>query len=254
MYPFVSVLVGIPIAALLLVIFNFRFLLYPVVPSLNPIRNAKRLTLDGSSLFISDLHLKAHRPFQYSDSIRRVLQERNVSNLIVVGDLFDSPEDGRIIARECAGATIADILGVRDSPVKAFFVEGSPPHDPSSKETATLNALPLQQLGRCAILDFKKMTVVAYHGHDLSWKGAIGHAWDRFVSPLSLERAWKRLAGVPHSNWVVFGHTHIPGIDVQHRVANCGGWQRVRFLVSPACSGIFLSPEESSLELVNFAR
>jgi predicted phosphodiesterase len=98
------------------------------------------------------------------------------------------------------------------------------------------------------------MKVIAYHGHDLSLKGAIGHAWNRFISRLSLEKAWKRLAGVDVSDWVIFGHTHLPGIDEQHRVANCGGWQSIGFLVRPACTGIFLSPENRSLEIVNFVR
>ena len=180
--------------------------------------------------------------------------ERHVSNLIVVGDLFDSPEDGRVIAGDRAGTPMADILGVRDSSVNSFFIEGSPPHDPSWKEREAVNIAPLLQLERCAVLDFKQMTVVAYHGHDLSsWKGAIGHGWDRFISELSLERGWKRLAGVPSSDWVIFGHTHIPGIDAKHRVANCGGWQPIGFLVRPARTGLLLTPENESLEIVKFA-
>jgi len=235
-------------------IFNFRFLLYPFIPSLNPMRDLKRVTLEGTTLFISDLHLRAHCRFQYSNAIRGVIQERHVSNLIVVGDLFDSPEDGRMIAGDRSGSPIADILGIRDSSVKAFFIEGSPPHDLSSQETAALNFAPLVQLGRCAALSFNQTTVIAYHGNDLSWKGALGHAWDRFISRLSLERAWKKAAGVSESSWVIFGHTHIPGIDVTHRVANCGGWQSIGFLVHPACTGLLLSPQDDSLEIVKFAK
>jgi predicted phosphodiesterase len=172
--------------------------------------------------------------------------------LIVVGDLFDSPEDAVNIVGDGSDSPIADILGLQGLPINAYFIQGSPPHDPSAEE-GPLNLAPLIRLGPCALLDFKQMTVVVYHGHDLSWKGAIGHGWDRFISPLSLERAWKRLAGVPDSDWVIFGHTHIPGIDVKHRVANCGGWQPIGFLVRPACTGILLSPENGSLEIVHFA-
>ena len=252
MHSLVLVLVGIVIVALLS-LFDFRFLLYPVVPGLNPMRNATRLRLEGHSLFISDLHLRAGRPFLYTDAIRRVLAEREVLNLIVVGDLFNTPEDGAMITGGSAGSAIADILGVRDLPIQAFFIEGSPPHDPSLKQNAILNLTPLVRLGRCAILDFKEMTVIAYHGHDMSWKGAIGHGWDRFISKLSLERAWKRFARVPDSDWVIFGHTHIPGIDAKHRVANCGGWQSIGFLVRPARTGLLVLPENGSLEIVNFA-
>jgi len=253
MYLFALALVGILIAVALLMLLNFRFLLYPFMPSLNPVTSAKHASLDGVSLFISDLHLRADHQFQYGDAIRHLLQERGASNLIVVGDLFDSPEDGRQIVGNNTGSPIADILGVRDMPIKAFFVEGSPGHDFWSKESCALNLTALVRLGRCAYLDFKQMTVIAYHGHDLSWKGMIGHGWDRFISPLSLERVWKKLARVPDSDWVIFGHTHLPGIDRKHRIANCGGWQTVRLLVRPACTGILLSPEKGSLEVVNFA-
>jgi len=254
MYPFILVLVGVVVVAFLFSIINFRFLLYPLFPRFNPLNNAKHLTLDGCSLFISDLHLRADRPFRYSDAIGRVLQERRISNLFVVGDLFDSPEDGRVLAGEHTGSPIAGILGLRDLPLKAFFIEGSAHHDPSTKQSAALNMAPLVELGRCALLDFHQMTVVAYHGHDLSWvAGAIGHGWDRFISKLSLERAWKKVARIPESDWVIFGHTHISGIDVKHRVANCGGWQERR-LVHPARTGLLLSPENGSLEIVNFAK
>ena len=255
MHPFAFGLIGIAIlVGCLLVVFNFRFLIYPLNPNLNPMTNATHTSLDGTSLFISDLHLRSDSHFQHSDAIRHVLQDRRVSNLIVVGDLFDSPEDALAIAGTSTGSPIADILGARDLPIKGFFIEGSPPHDPASKKNVSLNLTPLLQLGRCAVLDFKQMAVIAYHGHDMSWKGMVGHGWDRFISPLSLERAWKRLAGVPDSDWVIFGHTHIPGIDRKHKVANCGGWQTIRFLVQPARTGLLLSPENGSLEIVSFAQ
>lgn len=254
MFPLALALMALAVAAILWFLFNFRFLLYPLIPNLNPMNNAKHVNFNGSTLFISDLHLKADQAFPYSAAIRQVLQEQQVSNLVVVGDLFDSPEDGRTITGNREVSPVADILGVRGLTVKSFFIQGSPAHDPSPQENTALNLSPLLELGRCAILDFDRVTVVAYHGHDLSSKGMIGHGWDRFISNLSLERAWKKLAGVPASNWVIFGHTHIPGIDEKHRVANCGGWQRIPILVHPARTGLLLSPEDGSLEIVHFAR
>lgn len=239
-------------AALIAVVVNFRFLLYPFLPELNPMRTATRLKLDGSALFVSDLHLRADWPFAYSAALHELLKRRSVSNLIVVGDLFDSPGDARKILSKATAPPIGDILGFDDLPVKAFFVDGSPPHDPSPEERSIFDGSPLVAVGRCAILSFNGMQAVVYHGHDLSLKGAVGHGWDRFISKLSLERAWKHQAGVPDQDWVIFGHTHIPGIDTKHRVANCGGWQSKGFLVHPACTGIYFSSESGSLEMVKF--
>ena len=252
MYTLTLAFVALAIIAIFLSLLNFRFLLYPFFPNLNPMKNVNHVTLAGATLFISDLHLRANQPFQYSAAIRRVLQERQASNLVIVGDLFDSPKDGDAIAGRRPGS-IAEILGVTGLRIKGFFIEGSPPHDPSAKEIVGLDIFPLVQLGRCAMLALDRVSVIAYHGHDLSWKGMFGHGWDRFISPLSLERAWKRFAQVPASDWVVFGHTHIPGIDVKHRVANCGGWQHIPILVQPARTGLLLSPENGSFELVRFA-
>ena len=170
-----------------------------------------------------------------------------------MGDLFDSPKDAQEIATNTQNP-LARILGFDGLPVKVFFVYGSPPHDPSPLERTIFADTPLTTLGTCAVLDFGRTQIVAYHGHDMSEKGAIGHGWDRFVSKLSLERAWKRVAGVAESDWVIFGHTHLPGIDIKHRVANCGGWQPKGFLVRPACTGLMLSTENDSLEVVHFAR
>jgi predicted phosphodiesterase len=245
----VSVLV-ILTAVVIATLVNFRFLLYPLFPQLNPIRNATRLNVKGNSLFISDLHLRADQPFAYSAALHDLLQRRHVSNLIVVGDLFDSPIDARKILDKVTSPSISDILGLDDLPAKVLFVDGSPPHDPSPKERVVFDESPLVPVGRCAILSFNGMWVVAYHGHDLSLKGAVGHGWNRFISKLSLERAWKHLAGVPGQDWVIFGHTHIPGIDAKHRVANCGGWQSIGFLVHPARTCIYLSPENESIEVV----
>jgi UDP-2,3-diacylglucosamine pyrophosphatase LpxH len=242
------ILTAVVIAALV----NFRFLLYPLFPQLNPMRTATRLNLKGNSLFISDLHLRAGQSFGYSAALHELLKHRRVSNLIVVGDLSDSPRDARKILDKATSPSIGDILGLDDLPVKVFFVDGSPPHDPSPKERALFDGTPLVPVGRCVVLSFNGMRVVAYHGQDLSMKGAVGHGWNRFISQLSLERAWKHLAGVPAQDWVIFGHTHIPGINAKHRVANCGGWEPIRFLVHPARSGIYLSPENESIEVVKF--
>lgn len=120
-------------AALIAVVMNFRFLLYPFMPELNPMHTATVFKLDGNALFISDLHLRADTPFTYSAVLHELLKDRSVSNLIVVGDLFDSPDDAQKILSRVSAHPISDILGLDALSAKAFFVDGSPPHDPSRK-------------------------------------------------------------------------------------------------------------------------
>jgi len=241
---------GIFAVAIVFAVANFRFLLYPLLPMLNPIATATSLALEGNTFFISDLHLSADNPFPYTQNLHSVLRQHQVSNLVVVGDLFDSPEDAEILEADRT-VSIPTILGINDLPIALFFVHGSPGHDPPSDQH--LSAFQFRLLGNCSIISFDGFKVVAYHGHDLSRKGMFGHGWDRFISRLSLERLWKRFAGVPKEDWVVFGHLHIPGVDIKRRVANCGGWQTVKILVDPACTGLFLSPGGAGPEIVKVA-
>ncbi len=103
------------------------------------------------------------------------------------------------------------------------------------------------------MIHFERLDALAYHGHDMSLVGALAHACDRFVFKLGLEKLWRRVANVDRTIWVIFGHTHIPGIDAESRIANCGGWQRVPF-VGPSRTGILVSDKADSPTLVQVAR
>ena len=248
------ILIGLAIfvAAIMAVVVNFRFLMYPLIPSLNPVTRASKLRLKGNTLFISDLHLKLNRPFKYSNDLRRFIEANNVSNLIIDGDLFDSPRDAQRMLGSDAKNSVFNVLPSEGLAVNLFWVIGSRAHDPLKPSENITGSRGLQVLGRCVFIDFGGFEVLAYHGHDLSLKGAIGHAWDRFVSKLGLERMWKRFAKVDPKVWVVFGHTHIPGVDTRSRVANCGGWQKVPF-VSPTRTGILFAEQEDAPRVVQLA-
>jgi len=246
-------LIGLAIfvAAIIAIAINFRFLMYPLIPSLNPVTHATKVRLKGNTLFISDLHLRLNPPFKYSNDLRRFIEANNVSNLIVDGDLFDSPEDAQEMV-DFDSNSLFSVLKTVGTSVNLFWVVGSPSHDPSTPAESMAVSWGLHVLGRCALIDLGDFEVLAYHGHDLSLKGAIGHAWDRFVSRLGLERMWKRLAKVDPKVWVVFGHTHIPGVDTRTRVANCGGWQKATF-VSPSRTGILFAEHEDTPKIVQLA-
>jgi UDP-2,3-diacylglucosamine pyrophosphatase LpxH len=252
MLPIITVALAISIAALIALLANFRFLMYPLIPALNPVAHARRFRLKANTLFISDLHLKSNQPFSHANDLRNFVQRNNVSNLVVDGDLFDSHKDARKILKKWSQTGALKALGLGDLPVNLFWVLGSPAHDPFGFEESQNVADGIAVLGQCAWIECDAGRVLAYHGHDMSRIGALGHAWDRFVSGLGLERLWKRLAKVDGSIWVVFGHTHIPGLDQRSRVANCGGWKRAP-LVPPSRTGVLFATQEDDPRLVQIA-
>jgi UDP-2,3-diacylglucosamine pyrophosphatase LpxH len=252
MPPIITTALALSIAALIALLANFRFLMYPFIPALNPVARAGQLRLKGSTLFISDLHLKSNQPFSDANDLRNFVETNNVSNLVVDGDLFDSPKDARAILSTWSQTNAFKALGLGNLPVNLFWVLGSPGHDPSGFKESRIVEDGSRVLGRCTWIDCDGSRVLAYHGHDMSHIGAIGHAWDRFVSGLGLERLWKRLAKVDRSVWVVFGHTHIPGVDQRSRVANCGGWKKAP-LVHPSRTGVLFAAQEDDPKLVRIA-
>jgi predicted phosphodiesterase len=238
-------------AAIITALVNFRFLMYPLFPSLNPAVCAKRLSLSGNTLFISDLHLRSNQLFNYAEDLRDLVETNNVSNLVINGDLFDSPEDGQeILGTSRSERSILDSLGLEGSSANVFWVVGSPPHEPVDLANEEKDPGGITALGECAIITCGSLEVMAYHGHDMSNRGGYGHLWDRFVSRMSLEKAWKRFANVDKEVWVVFGHTHIPGIDARSRVANCGGWS-TSLIMRASRSGILVSEGETAPKLVS---
>jgi UDP-2,3-diacylglucosamine pyrophosphatase LpxH len=239
MPPLTIMAAAIFIVGLIVTLVNFRFLMYPLIPSMNPVTHAKRFSLRGSTLFISDLHLKSDQPFEYAGELRSFIENNNLSNLIINGDLFDSPKDAQeILHTSQPNVSLLDVLGLGELALDMYWVTGSPHHDPSKPTKSRIEGI--EALGPCVFIHCGHYEVMAYHGHDMSVIGAFGHAWDRFVSRLSLERLWKRLAKVDKDVWVVFGHTHIPGLDETNRVANCGGWQTKPF-VRPTRTGVLFS-------------
>ncbi len=234
----------VAIAIVVDILAAFRFLLYPFNSKLNPLTTAKKCDLTGNTLFISDLHLRASTPFPFTEQLRACVERENVENLVIDGDLFDSPEDAEMILRT---SDKLHFLGLGGVPLKSYWILGSPTHDPRNPTTTSLNVL-----GNCAIFTNDGLSIVAYHGHDLSLKGGIAHGINRFISPLILEKMWKRLARVDANTWVIFGHTHIPGLDMNSRVANCGAWATYR-LVRPTGTGIILDSHASRLRLVTIA-
>ena len=78
MLSFPSIVEALFVTALVTVLVNFRFLMYPLVPILNPVVRAKRFSLRGNTLVISDLHLKLNQSFNYAKELCTFIKTNNI--------------------------------------------------------------------------------------------------------------------------------------------------------------------------------
>jgi len=74
---------------------------------------------------------------------------------------------------------------------------------------------------------------------------------NKFTSTLLWERASRSAIGVGDNYWVILGHSHVPGIDYQRKIANSGFWINRYF--SATDTGVLIEAnekEEPKVELI----
>ena len=195
--------------------------------------------------------MRSNQTFSYAKDLRNFIETNNVSNLVIDGDLFDSPKDGRkILGTTRSEGGVLKALGLEGSSANIFWVVGSPPHDPVDVVNKEKAPDGITVLGDCAIMDCGRLEVMVYHGHDMSNRGVYGHLWDRLVSRLSLEREWKRFRKSTRQFGLSSVTPTFQELTRWSRVANCGGWSS-NPIVHPSGTGIFLLEGEDTPELVS---
>ena len=190
------------------------------------LEQTQTIELSGKTLFVSDLHLgaKPALPEQFN------LDFSDVQNVVIVGDFFDTKEDfwsfGKT-EKESFRAVLAGIVPA-DFSGKIFYIH-STTHDPQNLETTKLafDTFEFLHIGEYGKFNIDGTNVVAYHGHQLHG-GVIGGgiSWlaEKFGQDLVLEKLGKKRFDIPADTWVVAGHSHVPGIDQEAKVANTGSF------------------------------
>jgi len=55
---------------------------------------------------------------------------------------------------------------------------------------------------------------------------------------------------VPDDAWLICGHTHLPGIDRNCRIANTGSWKG-KISVKPTYTAVIVDTEKDHVEIEN---
>lgn len=220
---------------------------YPV-----PCQNPPVINQSGKALFLGDLHLRASDGPSKFAGLSDFLRREKVTSMIFAGDLFDSPSEAEKLlstkSDEGKVQAILSILGIETSNVSTYFIRGSPVHDPPNLElTVQTGGLSFVSVGKCARFLIDNVSVTALHGDD-AFGGLHGLLFAYLTGRPFLEGWWKERIGLSDSEWVVMAHSHVPGIDEVHRVANTGGWTDLLGFGPPKGKGILIA--EGTVRLV----
>lgn len=201
------------------VFFNFPFLFEKEIYS-------QEISLDeGKIIIISDLHLDSNS--RDLSCIGNYLKENDIPYLIINGDLFDKLHKERFreeLLEEAKGK-----LAIREgSPENIIYILALYNHDPylevktkefqeDDKETVVLRGI--------LKLRAQEQLFYIFHG-DYAISNTIGIAAfvNKLTSNLFFERFAKKVLRAEKEAWVILGHSHIPGIDYENKVANSGCW------------------------------
>ncbi|MHA1626438.1 MAG: hypothetical protein ACTSVF_04790 [Candidatus Asgardarchaeia archaeon] len=210
---------------LFFIVYNF-----PWITKYMEIRGFK-LNLGGNSvLIVSDLHLS-----ESSDPIEGIsdfLNKKGIENLVIAGDFI---EHHREISKDELKPFISmglKKIGLEKSELKVVYLTSLSSHDPIIREEKVSikyedGPLVIVLRGYCRIF-IGGHSFVVLHGDYSVRNGALAGFINLVASTLGkklfLERLLRRILRVENDEWLVMGHTHIPGIDEEDRVANCGSW------------------------------
>ncbi|MBS7626747.1 hypothetical protein KEJ51_06910 [Candidatus Bathyarchaeota archaeon] len=246
----------IMVAALTYFLVSLPLLYYDIGFVKRPCIDGREIDLYGPTVFVSDLHI-SNIPGD-SERLRALaifVKDRGVSNLVILGDLFRWRSDWDSFkawygSDEKAVEMVLETIGVLGQELTVYLVLGDPSHDPEELNVNfKFGHTKFLSLGKCGIFHAHGLTIIGLHG-DQAFGGPIGFAVSIVTRNLLLERIWKAHMNIPPGFWVIMGHTHIPGIDHDAKVANTGGWTDIPFNIAPRAKAVIVD-EKGRIDLVN---
>ncbi|OYT62956.1 MAG: hypothetical protein B6U69_00405 [Thermofilum sp. ex4484_15] len=202
-------------------------------------------TLKGDrALVISDVHIRSWPP-RLPREVIRALEDLGVSNLIIAGDLFDnchfkySEEE----LKKLLSLTFKEIC---DKGIDVYYVVSSSSHDPILPKVSIsfrcLNAN-IKVVRGAFKLKLGNLIVYVTHGDYGSRNGALARLLSEIAKAMGfnllLERKLKATLRIKPGEWLIMGHTHLPGYSYSAKVANCGSWSP-HLLVKASKTFVFL--------------
>jgi predicted phosphodiesterase len=195
-------------------------------------------------MIISDLHLESNP--RNLNCIGDYLKENDISLLIINGDLFDKmhkEEFKEELLEEARGR-----LAIKEElPCDIIYILALYSHDPYLEEESKNfreNDKEIDVLRGILKLKAEDELFYIFHGDYVLNSIGLGLASliNKLTSNLFYERFAKMVIGAEKEEWVMLGHSHVPGIDHERKVANSGLW--IERIYSPTDTAILIEIEE----------
>ncbi len=234
----VATLIAIAVAAITYSLWCFPWVTRYWFPSMFVLR----LSSSGTYVVVSDVHLWYSVPeIKYiGDLCRKV----NATALIVAGDLFE--ERRRVTTPQ----ELVDLyeraltaLNLWNSVNFVVHVLSMSSHDYdlwNSSTVVKVRGVNILIVEGILILEVDRSRVYVLHGDYLCRNGFVAHVINRVFGDLFLERLGRSVLKLGRGDWLIMGHTHIPGIDYGSKVVNCGSWMRKVLRVNPSLTACVL--------------
>ncbi len=177
------------------------------------------------AVLVSDIHC---RPGSCRAKDVARLAVREGASLIVLGDLFDDLHR-EVSDDELERALRAAFHGVTN--LEIYYVTSGSSHDPILRHEVRLmlGSLIVRACPGALVTRVGQLRALLTHGDMVLRNGA--HAFlvnataMMLGEKLYLEKVLRKKLRLPSDWWLIMGHTHIPGIDYEARVANTGSWK-----------------------------
>lgn len=178
-------------------------------------------------LVVSDIHYNFCDPMVSTvGDLARVL---GVKYVVIAGDLIEYRTRVTIEELRKLLSDVLRTLHLTNFSGEVVYVRSMTSHDPippREELRVEVAGTRVWVLTGILVIETSGPKIYVLHGDYLCRNGFLAHLVNRLLGPLLLERVGRVVLGLHERDWLIMGHTHIPGLDSGARVANCGCWMR----------------------------
>lgn len=230
------------IIALLVLVLVIALLMYemPFIYD-NAYVTTMELNNDPLIIAISDLHLEANaRNLTCIGNYMRRLRHGDIY-LVINGDLFDKAHKQELnhshILELLSRLNLAGINNLKEV-VYVMAIYDHDPRAPRNEATYYVNGVKVRVVHGIVKLAMGGNTLWFLHGDYVVKNGLIASLMNKILMG-SYDRLVRLAVRAREGDWVVIGHTHVPGVNNELRIANTGTW--INRLISATNTAVIIN-------------